>query len=68
MAPTSEKSNMMTCELDLSQHMPASKNSSLMHKRVFSGGYIHNKISRTLMPQNNNNQHSKVMSTQNTTS
>jgi hypothetical protein len=50
MAPTSEKSNMMTCELDLSQHMPNSKNSSLMHKRVFSGGYINNKITRALMP------------------
>ena len=54
MAPTAEKSNMMTCELDLSQHMPASKNPSMMHKRVFSGGHINNKNSRTLMPQNNN--------------
>ncbi len=38
MAPTAEKSNMMTCELDLSQHMPTAKNSMVMHKRVFSGG------------------------------
>jgi hypothetical protein len=44
MAPTAEKSNMMTCELDLSQHQMIS------HKRVFSGGHISNMISRTLMP------------------
>jgi len=52
MAPTSEKSNMMTCELDLSQHMPLPKLKApkIHHKRVFSGGGApKNTASKTLM-------------------
>jgi hypothetical protein len=65
MAPTAEKSNMMTCELDLSHHMPTPGSNQQMHKRMLSGGHMHplaGKNSRTLMPNN-----SKVMTTSHNT-